>query len=70
MVKQAKIGKEPSIWSDRFLTGAHGYNFMVCIYPNGDSNGKNTHASLYVCICRVNTILFYLGLFNNKLHLR
>ncbi|KAL9954677.1 hypothetical protein ACROYT_G042242 [Oculina patagonica] len=52
MLKQAKRGKETRIWSDRFLTGAHGYNLMVCIDPNGDADGKNTHVSLYVCICR------------------
>lgn len=60
MLKRAKSGKETHIWSEKFLTGAHGYNLQLCMYPNGTADGKNTHVSLYVYICR--------GLYDSLLH--
>lgn len=38
--------------SDPFYTHSHGYKLCLCVYPNGQSDGLDTHVSVYVYIMR------------------
>ena len=37
-------------YSPGFYTSPGGYKMRLKVYPNGDSNGKGTHVSCYICL--------------------
>ena len=52
ILRDAKRGRETEIRSSYFFTGPIGYKLVVCMFPNGERAGKNTHISLYFYILR------------------
>ena len=52
MLKVAKRGIDTMISSGNFFTGPNGYKLVLDMYPNGVSEGKNTHISVYLTIVR------------------
>ena len=39
-------------FSNPFYTHSHGYKLCLCVYPNGQTEGHDTHVSIYVYIMR------------------
>ena len=50
LLKSAKKGINTDVESSPFFTGPVGYKLCVCISPNGDGDGKNTHLSVYISL--------------------
>ena len=52
VLEQAKTGKVEKIESDPFYTSEGGYKVRLCLYPNGFSEGKNTHLLIYLRVMK------------------
>ncbi len=52
ILRDAKRGRNTEIKSGYFFTGPNGYKLMLCMNPNGNGPGKNTHISVYLFILR------------------
>ena len=45
--------KSNRVWySPPFYTHPRGYKMCLCVYANGESDGKGTHVSVYTCLMR------------------
>ena len=49
---QAKTKEKVKISSATFCTESYGYKLKVAVYPNGSSNGKNTHLSVFIVVMK------------------
>ena len=52
LLKSAKRRINTYVDSPPFFTGPVGYKLFVCIYPNGDGDGRNTHLSVYISLLK------------------
>ncbi|XP_063147332.1 TNF receptor-associated factor 2-like [Candoia aspera] len=52
LLKDAKTGKRPSIFSPAFATHPFGYRLCVRLYPDGDGVGKGGHLSLFLALAK------------------
>ena len=51
-IRDAKIGRVPSIYSPPFYTGRNGYKMCITAYLNGDGTGKGTHLSIFFVLMK------------------
>lgn len=50
--KDARSGKQPSIYSQPFYTSPTGYKMCLRLYLNGDGMGRGTHISIFFVVMR------------------
>ncbi|XP_068683549.1 TNF receptor-associated factor 4-like isoform X1 [Montipora foliosa] len=52
ILQRAKTGDNVNIKSASFYTGEFGYKVRMNLYPNGNSEAKNTHLSIFIVIMK------------------